>query len=286
MELKRSADVQAPAPEDSPAPDEAGDAPVPTTRGAQPAAGPKPVELPLDEDDDVFNGPPDLPPAYASSAAPTPTSTPTPAPQASVPTPPPSSGNMPVQSSSSSGGGAAGALSTLEAEGFQGLELGFGAFPMITLPGEGIFQHADIGDMGTEFEVVIYSTRAKWIFKTLEKQGAEFVYTYDGTRTLKGTLVENQIKAWEAAGRQWEQKKYLDAMATIVGGDLDGEYVLLSIPPASITRLSGFLAIQQQIGLKPSQFVTRVSRGPKIKAGGAVFYPWAFSRSKTPVPAQ
>lgn len=170
---------------------------------------------------------------------------------------------------------------SLAAEGFNGLEFGFGSFPTVSLQNDGKFASSDGWAERTEFDCIILSTVEKFIYKNGLAQGdpkEDFFYSYDGITTTSGEPVADKIAEWEANGWTAQKKKYLDAQAQMVGGDCDGELAVLSVPTSSIPRLSGYLAtVQMKHGVTPSMAVTRVYCGDKVAKAKFPFYPWAFS---------
>ena len=64
-------------------------------------------------------------------------------------------------------------------------------------------------------------------------------------------------------------------------GELNGEMMLLQIPPASIGKLSGHIVQNRLKGLgEPNMYTTVVGVGQKIGEGQTAFYPWVFSAKR------
>lgn len=265
---------QAPAPAPAPAPA----APVP----------PAPAQS--------FNVPPaPVPPAPVQPA-------PAPA-QASAPTPPmppaPGEAQLPatyqeagaMAPAHSGAGNLGGMQAAAAAEGFEGLELGgFGTFPLISLKNDGNFESTGGFSYGPEgFYVRLLESRVKWIIKNGAPQGPteKFVYSYDGVTTMKGEAVQDVLNEWKMAGfHKPTKKKYLDVMAQIVGDPSrpetrDGMLVILSVPEASIGRLSSYWYTVKTSGKDPKAAITHVCRGQKITNVQYPFYPWSFSLART-----
>lgn len=190
-----------------------------------------------------------------------------------------------------------GAIANLESEGFEGLKLGFGAFPGIVLPSEGRFKiNGQENFIGEAFTGHIHSTKSKWIVKvdTQDKDLEKYVYTYDNPRnpealTTGGTKVADFIAEQEAKGQKIKIKDYLDVLFEVNdelgNGELNpGDLVLLSIPDTSIKRLSGYLVQLQMRKKNPRDVVTRVSVGAKITTVAKPYYPWSF-KEHVAVPA-
>lgn len=169
----------------------------------------------------------------------------------------------------------------LAAQGFEGLNFGFGSFPIITLQNTGRFESSEGGDMGTEFTCILLGSKEKWIFKNDAKGAAEdFCYSYDGVYATSGELVDDIIKGWEANGFKHEKKPYLDVQATLVTDDEDdGALVLLSIPKTSINRFSGYVAMLAARGLEAKEVVTKISLGDKVTKVPHPFHPWKFQQN-------
>ena len=167
----------------------------------------------------------------------------------------------------------------LEDDGFSGLDFGFGSFPMITLQNDGTFQSSEGGSLGTSFDVVLLGSVPKWIFKNDQKGPAEdFFYTFDQVVSTGGEQVAAILGEWDNKGYKYETKKYLDVQAQLVTDDEDnGSLVLLSIPPTSITKFSGYIAtVRGRHQSRLDQCVTRVSLGEKVTKVKHPFHPWAF----------
>jgi len=199
---------------------------------------------------------------------------PAPVPQAAAPQPPAvRQGSAPMVSG--------GVTEALGQAGFEGLEFGYGAFPIVTLQNTGQFETSEGGVLGSSFNCVLLGSKAKWICKNDQRGDAEdFFYSFDRVTTLSGDDVQSIINGWKERGWNSEWKKYLDVQAQMVTDDEDnGALVMLSIPPTSISRFSGYVATvmgryQQDI----TQVVTRCELGEKVTKGRYPFHPWSFSK--------
>ena len=173
-----------------------------------------------------------------------------------------------------------GVQGSLEQEGFEGLEYGFGSFPMITLQNDGTFQSSEGGSLGSEFYCNILGSTPKWIYKNDQKGPAEdFFYTFDREFNMQGEPIDAILAGWKQKGWEYETKKYLDVQAQLVTTDEDnGTLVLLSIPPTSINKFSGYLAsISGRYNKRIAEVVTRVHLGDKVTKVKYPFHPWGFS---------
>lgn len=168
----------------------------------------------------------------------------------------------------------------LASEGFDGLDFGFGSFPMITLQNDGTYQSSEGGNLGSDFYCQILGSTPKWIYKNDQKGPAEdFFYTFDRVYSVQGEPIEEILAGWKAKGWEFEVKKYLDVQAQMVTNDEDnGTLVLLSIPPTSITKFSGYLAtVAGRHGRQVASVVTHVKLGDKVTKVKYPFHPWAFA---------
>jgi hypothetical protein len=187
-------------------------------------------------------------------------------------------------------GSAAMVVQSMADDGMDGLDLGFGAFPIITLGTDGEFSSNDLGNLDPkEFNCIVMRSTAKYICKNGLQDNdpkADFFYTTyhpnfapneppltGGGKPIEDILTEWKVQSWTPV---W--KKYVEVLVQIVGGDHDGAVAMLSVPPTSISRLGGYIALQKmQHGLRQDQYITRVSVGAKITTAAQPFRPWSFS---------
>jgi len=171
-------------------------------------------------------------------------------------------------------------------DGFDGLTLGGLSFEQIRLPGEGQFLIGqDDEELGKEFDCVIQTTRARYVVRQSDDQDAEMYYSYDpnGRTNTEGVDMADTLQEWKEDGFEKPViKKYIEAMAIMIddGGERDRMMVMLSIPPASVQKFSGFVAQQQMMKRqKPNEYVTRCIVGKKVKNGNNSFFPWSFKNA-------
>jgi len=171
-------------------------------------------------------------------------------------------------------------------DGFEGLTLGGLSFEQIKLPGEGQFLIGqDDEELGQEFDCVIQGTRARYVVRQSDDQDAEMFYSYDpnGLTNTEGQDMADTLQEWKEEGFERPViKKYIEAMAIMIdeGGERDRMMVMLSIPPASVQKFSGFLAQQKMMkGAKPNEFITKCVVGKKVKKDKNSFFPWAFKNA-------
>lgn len=176
--------------------------------------------------------------------------------------------------------------SDMAEDGFEGLTLGGLSFEQIKLPGEGQFLIGqDDEELGQEFDCVIQVTRARYVVRQSDDQDAEMFYSYDpnGLTNTEGQDMSDTLQEWKEEGFERPViKKYIEAMAIMIdeGGERDRMMVMLSIPPASVQKFSGFLAQQKMMkGAKPNEFITKCVVGKKVKKDKNSFFPWAFKNA-------
>lgn len=173
-----------------------------------------------------------------------------------------------------------GVQADLENDGFAGLDFGFGSFPVVSLQNTGQFESSEGGSLGNDFYATILGSVPKWIYKNDQKGPAEeFFYTFDRQFSMAGEPIEDILLKWKGKGWKHEVKKYLDVQAQMVTQDEDnGTLVLLSIPPTSITKLSGYMAtVKGRHGKKVQEVVTHITLGEKVTKTQYPFHPWAFT---------
>lgn len=169
--------------------------------------------------------------------------------------------------------------------GFEGLELGYFSFPTVTLPGEGIFQTSTEVELGKEMEVIIQSSKAKFLIKPkgADNKDPRIAYSYDQMTTTDGTTLDALKAEWSEDPRGCESleiKKYLDVPAKLIDAmdttELNGTMVMLSIPPSGLQRFSGYIAELQMLNKgAPNAVITKCKVGNKVDAANS-FYPWMF----------
>lgn len=170
-------------------------------------------------------------------------------------------------------------MAGLAEDGYEGLELGFGSFPILKLENEGIFVDTDENEYGKSFHAVIFPTRSKYVLKNTKctPKEEEVYYSYDRVNCTDGTPLQAIIDEWAAEDWGYEIKHYLEAPAQIVGGDFDDEMVMLSVPPASRNKLSGyFYTNRMKKRGSADSYVTECFVGKKVTSTDHDFYPWKF----------
>lgn len=177
-------------------------------------------------------------------------------------------------------------------QGFEGLKLDGFSFPTIVLPGEGFFQLSEDeeSNLGKAFVFTPESSRSRYIVKESDDKDAEHFMSYsaDGSTKTDGTDSTAILRQWDADSGEENYrpviKHYLDLVATVIEADpssdqaqdLVGETVMISIPPTSISRLSGAMARGMKKYGEIGTFDIEASVGRKVKTDGGGFYPWVF----------
>lgn len=170
-------------------------------------------------------------------------------------------------------------------QGLEGLELGFGSFPILKIINEGRFEDEDENDYGTEFTAVVQSSRIKHLYRQANTQDGDVHYSYDGVNLLGATedgstTVDGLKREYTEYGYELEVKDYLEVVVLMddADSDYDGEMFILSIPPASKAKFSGVMATMQLKGksVKETPIMFSVGKKRKSKRGNASYFPWAF----------
>lgn len=171
-------------------------------------------------------------------------------------------------------------LEDLAGAGFEGLDIGFGSFPVIRLQDQS-FSTSDGDVIGSTFLCVVHASRTKWLYKADDsKDTDDFVYSYDQQYTTAGRPIEEVTAEWEAKGfTEPVWKKYIDVTAQMVDANTRslGNVVILSVPNNSVPRLTGYLTtILLGQRLQPNEVITQVMPGQRVTSAKKPFYPWAF----------
>ncbi len=178
-------------------------------------------------------------------------------------------------------------MTELADSGFEGLEINFTSFDTVTLE-KSAFACSSGKKIKEDFEVQIQKTRNKFLITSLHPadDDREAIYSYNKHADTEEPEVVARIKAWkDEDGVGYAVKTYIEAIVIMeddkATGELNGEMMLLQIPPASIGKLSGHIVQQRLKGNgEPNAYTTVVSVGPKVGDGQKAFYPWVFSIKK------
>lgn len=181
-----------------------------------------------------------------------------------------------------SGGGAV--VNQLADSGFTGLKIDWTSFPTIVLD-NGDFCTADGNTLDTprEIHVRLMQSRSRYVLRTNtdDDDDAELAYTYDMSEldNPESDLAVKVTKWKEEEGLDYSIKEYIEAVAVVEddASQLNGEMVLLQIPPTARGRFSGFVTSNTLTGKgEPSAYITRCYAGAKVTKAKKPFVPWAF----------
>jgi hypothetical protein len=164
-------------------------------------------------------------------------------------------------------------------DGFDQLEGGYGAFPMVKLEGGDIFRiNGDL--LGTEVSVAMIRVRSLYLWKDRESADdslARLAWSYDNLTSTREENLKEIVTKWQEEGYQPVMRRYAEVLAEIMDGVWSGQLVILSISPQSVPRLFAYReTLQLQRHLQIPQVITRIFVGEPIKSRGISFRPWAF----------
>lgn len=167
-------------------------------------------------------------------------------------------------------------------QGYAGMELGFGSFPIIKLANEGSFIDSDENEIGKSFECQLLQTRPSYLYKQQDNNDSPVAYSYDGINltsvTDQGSSTVEELKAeWSLDGWTLERKEYLEGVVVMKGdSEFADEMFLISVAPNSRRKLAGVLAGAEFRGENPKDLALVCSVGAKRKHGSNTYFPWAF----------
>ena len=174
-------------------------------------------------------------------------------------------------------------IKELEEAGQEGLEMGFGVFPMVSLD-KGEFKVGDEDIGRDDFEGVPLFSKPKFAYRTtgVPEKEVEAVYAdsdkehLDPNSITSARLLEWKEK-WPDSG--WEVKKYQDVYMYVTNmpaqPELEGQIVQLSVAPTSVKHYTRACITAKGKGREAHECVFRVSVGEKVR-GEFDYYPWAF----------
>lgn len=162
-------------------------------------------------------------------------------------------------------------------------DIGYGSYPVLKLDGKDFMCE---GETYETVDVVLLEQRNKFLYKARPGKQDEEVpvaYSYDERTTVTGRPLTELFAEWQDAGEMEEGAspivaKYKEVVAEVrnTGTELDGELVLLSVPPASRSRLAGYIKKLAMKRMVPQSVITRCQPGNKVVRGKTSFYPWDF----------
>lgn len=132
--------------------------------------------------------------------------------------------------------------------GFEGLNFNaFGVRPTISL-NQGFFCTNNNIRLGEEFVGYLLGSRSKYVYKPKisdDHPDSKVVYSYDDVNSVSGDPLQVYIEEWASKGYAYERKVYIDVTTQIVSSPshaLEGETILLSVPPTSIISVTKIFA--------------------------------------------
>lgn len=168
-------------------------------------------------------------------------------------------------------------------DGQEGLEMGYGVFPVISLDkGEFKVGDEDIGD--DEFEGVPLMSKPKFAYRQTgvpEKEADVVFADSDRAHLDAGGPVAERLAEWKvkAPESSYEIKKYQDVFLYVTrcpGKDvLEGQLVQLSVAPTSVKLYTRACLTAKSKGRAPHETVFKIGVGEKVR-GEFDYYPWAF----------
>lgn len=174
-------------------------------------------------------------------------------------------------------------IKELEEAGQEGLEMGFGVFPMVSLD-KGEFKVGDEDIGRDDFEGVPLFSKPKFAYRTtgVPDKDAEVVYAdsdqehHDTNSQVSARLLEWKEK-WPDSG--WDVRKYQDVYLYLTNlpakPELEGQIVQLSVAPTSVKHYTRACISAKGKGREAHECVFRISVGEKVR-GEFDYYPWEF----------
>ena len=174
-------------------------------------------------------------------------------------------------------------MDQLQEEGQEGLELGFGVFPMLSMDkGEFKIGDTDIGD--TPFAGVPLHSVPKYAYRLtgVADKDADVVFA-DTDQEMKDpeSMVSKRVLEWKEKfpGSDVDIKKYQNVvffLSDIPGApEYQGRIVILSVSPQSIKHYTNACITVKGRGYSAHECVFQVLVGEKVR-GQFDFYPWDF----------
>ena len=173
-------------------------------------------------------------------------------------------------------------VESLKADGQNGLEMGYGVFPVVSLD-KGEFKIND-EEFDDDFTVVPMTSEAKFAYRTTGVPEKEVEVTFSDTDRAHldpGSAVSQRLLEWKEKWPEsgFEIKKYLDVYAYVVElpakPELQGQIVVLSVSPTSIRRYTNACVTAKGRGYAAHECVFKVAVGEKVR-GDFDYYPWEF----------
>lgn len=164
------------------------------------------------------------------------------------------------------------------------VELGFGSLPRIKLD-KGFF-YLDEARFGENFECNIFQKRSQFVYRSKKGEGkdVQVAYSWDNIDvnphavSSKGEPIASLWNRWRAEGHEPQKSETYEVAAMILGGEAEGQVVIMSVSAGSKAKFDGYLKVTKlSKGLRLNQVVTKVSVGPLLKSQeGHTWNPWVF----------
>lgn len=168
-------------------------------------------------------------------------------------------------------------------DGQEGLEMGFGVFPVISLDkGEFKVGDEDMGD--SSFQGVPLMSKPKFCYRTtgVTDKDAEVIFADSDSEHLdERSAVSAKLLEWKEKweNSSWECKQYQDVFIYVTKcpdkPELEEQLCQLSVAPQSVKLYTRACLQATGRGRKPHECVFEVGVGEKIR-GEFDYYPWAF----------
>lgn len=165
---------------------------------------------------------------------------------------------------------------------FTCLETGFGSFPRVKV-NRGKFE-IDDKPFAASFVANIFDARSQYVYRDRDDddKNTRVLWSYDQRITTSGELIEQEIAKWEAEGfMDHDMKRYVEAVATITScpesPEVEGQVVLLSIPPTSEKRMAGYQVVLKRTRNKHIPDVLTLIKADTIASSSRTWDAWVFS---------
>lgn len=174
-------------------------------------------------------------------------------------------------------------IAELIGDGQEGLEMGYGVFPVISLD-KGEFKVGDEDMSDDEFEGVPLMSKPKYAYRqtNVAEKDAEVVFAdSDRAHMDPASPVTERLAEWKVKfpDSSYEIKKYQDVFFYLTRCPskpvLEGQLVQLSVAPTSVKLYTRACLTAKGKGRAPHETVFKVSVGEKVR-GDFDYYPWAF----------
>ena len=174
-------------------------------------------------------------------------------------------------------------IAELIGDGQEGLEMGYGVFPVISLD-KGEFKVGDEDMSDDEFEGVPLMSKPKYAYRqtNVAEKDAEVAFAdSDRAHQDPASPVSERLAEWKVKfpDSSYEIKKYQDVFFYLTRCPskpvLEGQLVQLSVAPTSVKLYTRACLTAKGKGRAPHETVFKVSVGEKVR-GDFDYYPWAF----------